>query len=258
MQSIGVVASDPEGNAPAKPVGGVEVHQRLSQSKRDRGGVEDHGTGWTVPCRGKPKLLDVEAGRAFQVTHLESDEVGSEKFGHKQKSVIVSVSLQSLYKAPDMSSNLMPPPMGKRLGYVLKRAQHALRIRMDEALLPLALTTPQYSVLSAVELAPGISNATLARAAFVTAQTMQGIVANLERMGLLQRTEDPEHRRIRRGELTKRGHEVLAHAHQLVTAVESRMLSNLSEKESATLAALLECCAENLSKPRQKESSDAH
>ena len=78
----------------------------------------------------------------------------------------------------------MPPPMGKRLGYVLKRAQHALRIRMDEALLPLALTTPQYSVLSAVELAPGISNAALARAAFVTAQTMQGIVTNLERDGV--------------------------------------------------------------------------
>ena len=156
-----------------------------------------------------------------------------------------------------MSSNLMPLPMGKRLGYVLKRAQHALRIRMDEALLPLTLTTPQYSVLSAVELAPGISNATLARAAFVTAQTMQGIVANLERMGLLQRTADPGHGRIRRGELTKRGREVLARAHRLVAAVESRMLSGLSAKDSATLATLLEGCAENLSKPCQKESLDA-
>ncbi len=150
-----------------------------------------------------------------------------------------------------MSSNLMPLPMGKRVGYVLKRAQHALRIRLDEALLPLALTTPQYSVLSAVELAPGISNATLARAAFVTAQTMQGIVANLERMGLLQRTEDPAHGRIRRGELTRQGHEVLGHAHRLVAAVESRMLSSLSEKEAAALATLLERCAENLSRPCQ-------
>lgn len=156
-----------------------------------------------------------------------------------------------------MSSNLMPRPMGKRLGYVLKRAQHALRIRMDEALLPLALTTPQYSALSAVELAPGISNAALARAAFVTAQTMQGIVANLERMGLLQRTEDPEHGRIRRGELTQRGNEVLARAHQLVAAVESGMLTSLSERESATLATLLEGCVENLSRPCRKRSLDA-
>lgn len=156
-----------------------------------------------------------------------------------------------------MSSNLMPPPMGKRLGYVLKRAQHALRIRMDEALLPLALTTPQYSVLSAVALAPGISNATLARTAFVTAQTMQGIVANLERLELLQRTADPEHGRIRRGELTERGRKVLARAHELVAAVEARMLSGLSEKEAAVLATLLEGCAESLSKPVQGESLDA-
>ena len=151
----------------------------------------------------------------------------------------------------------MPLPMGKRLGYILKRAQHALRIRMDEALLPLALTTPQYSVLSAVELVPGISNATLARTAFVTAQTMQGVVANLERMGLLQRTADPGHGRIRRGELTERGREVLARAHHLVAAVESRMLSSLSEKESATLATLLEGCAENLYQPQSKGSLHA-
>ena len=156
-----------------------------------------------------------------------------------------------------MSSNLMPLPMGKRLGYVLKRAQHALRIRMDEALLPLALTTPQYSALSAVELAPGISNAALARAAFVTAQTMQGIVANLERTGLLRRTADPGHGRIRRGELTARGREVLERAHHLVAAVESRMLSGLGEKETAALAGLLEDCAENLSGPDQKGSMDA-
>ena len=148
------------------------------------------------------------------------------------------------------SNNPMSPPMGKRLGYVLKRAQHSLRLRMDEALLPLALTTPQYSVLCAVELTPGISNAALARSAFVTAQTMQGIVANLERLRLLQRTGDPDHGRIRRGELTKQGRKVLARAHELVATVESQMVSNLGAKEVHTLATLLESCAENLSEPR--------
>lgn len=56
---------------------------------------------------------------------------------------------------------------------------------MDEALRSLGLTAPQYAVLSAVELEAGISNARLARAAFVTPQTVQGILANLERQGLL-------------------------------------------------------------------------
>jgi DNA-binding MarR family transcriptional regulator len=72
-----------------------------------------------------------------------------------------------------MSTIGMPDAVAKRLGYALKRAQHALRVSMDEVLRPLGLTTPQYAVLCAIEADPGISNASLARAAFVTAQTMR-------------------------------------------------------------------------------------
>ncbi len=73
---------------------------------------------------------------------------------------------------------------------------------MDEALRPIMLTTPQYAVLCAVEAEAGLSNARLARAAFVTAQTMQGVLVNLERDGLLERRPDPAHGRILRSELT--------------------------------------------------------
>jgi primosomal replication protein N len=68
-----------------------------------------------------------------------------------------------------------------------QRAQHALKMSMDELLEPIGIPVPQYNVLSAVQLQPGISNAALARGAFVAAQSMQGIVANLERIGLLRR-----------------------------------------------------------------------
>jgi len=76
--------------------------------------------------------------------------------------------------------------MSKRLGYVLKRAQHALRTSIDDELNHLGLTTAQYNLLSAVAVERGISNASLARMAFVTAQSMQGIVANLEKQGKCQ------------------------------------------------------------------------
>jgi len=56
----------------------------------------------------------------------------------------------------------------RRLGYQLKRTQHALRLRMDEALHALGLTAPQYAVLSILEEAPRLSNADLARRSFVT------------------------------------------------------------------------------------------
>ena len=48
-----------------------------------------------------------------------------------------------------MSSSGMPDSVARRVGYALKRAQHALRTRMDEALRPLGLTAPQYAVTGA-------------------------------------------------------------------------------------------------------------
>ena len=137
-------------------------------------------------------------------------------------------------------------PQAHRLGYMLKRAQHALRMSMDELLEPIGLTVPQYNVLSAVQLQPGISNAALARGAFVTAQSMQGIVANLERLGLLRRKPHPTHGRIRQSELTEKGDVVLAKAHKLLIGVEEAMTSGFKKEEIEALRSLLHRCAENM------------
>jgi DNA-binding MarR family transcriptional regulator len=101
-------------------------------------------------------------------------------------------------------------------------------------------------VLSAIELDPGISSAALARAAFVTAQTMQGIVVNLERAGLLKRSVDPSHGRILRGELTKKGVKTLQEAHAYVKKIEALTFGSLSPGELKDLTARLIACAEAL------------
>lgn len=147
-----------------------------------------------------------------------------------------------------MSTGDMPAPVAKRLGYALKRAQHALRISMDEALRPLTLTTPQYAVLSAVEAESGLSNARLARAAFVTPQSMQGILANLERGGLLKRRPDPDHGRVLRTELTTAGRDALSQAHRAVHVVEERMVAAFGSDAADRIAAQLSQCADELRK----------
>ena len=147
-----------------------------------------------------------------------------------------------------MSNRGMPEPMAKRFGYAIKRAQHALRTRMDEALRPLRLTAPQYTVLAAVELDAGISNASLARAAFVTPQTMQGILANLEREDFLARTADPAHGRILRAALTGRGRKALAQAHRIVNEIEGAMIATIDPKQAEEIPLLLLRCAEALAK----------
>ncbi len=138
--------------------------------------------------------------------------------------------------------------MAKRFGYALKCAQHALRVRMDEALRPLGLTTPQYSVLSAVEFKAGMSNAALARQAFITPQAMQGVLANLERDGLLVRSPDPNHGRILRSGLSAHGRSVLRKAHLLVSAVENIVILSLGSAQAGQMCSLLSHCAQQLMK----------
>jgi DNA-binding MarR family transcriptional regulator len=149
------------------------------------------------------------------------------------------------YKDTDMS---IDKEVGVKslLGYKLKKTQHALRLHMDEALRALDLTTPQYAVLAQLELKPGASNAALARSAFITAQTMHAIVSNLEKRGLIQRKSDASHGRILCTELTDQGHKVVAQAHDMIRAVESRMLATVSREHKALLEKLLLECFNNL------------
>jgi len=133
-----------------------------------------------------------------------------------------------------------------RVGYQMKRDQHALRLEMDGELRSLGLTTPQYAAMSALEGEPGMSGAALARRSFVTPQTMNGIVANLEAAGVVERSPHPEHGRVLQAHLTKRGEELVSRAHALVEAVEERMLAELGENERLKLAEALRSCADTL------------
>lgn len=132
------------------------------------------------------------------------------------------------------------------VGYALKRAQHALRLRVDEALREVGLTTPQYAVLSVLEDSPGLSGAELARMSFVTPQTMNAIVGKLEDAGMIERRPHPEHGRVLRTDLTEKGRKLVSGAHEVVEVVEERMLSGFGSDERSRLAKALRDCASSL------------
>jgi DNA-binding MarR family transcriptional regulator len=155
-----------------------------------------------------------------------------------------------------MSNNAMPISVAKRLGYAIKRAQHALRLNMDQALLETGLTMAQYAVLCALEAQPGLSNAHLARAAFVTAQTMQGVLANLERDGVIRRRPDPRNARVLRGALTAKGRSLLARAHIAVAVVEERLAASFGADAVGPLAEALYKCADDLASALAEEKLD--
>src|SRR5499427_9802520 len=113
---------------------------------------------------------------------------------------------------------------------------------MDFALRDLGVTTPQYAALTFLEESPGLSSAQLARKAFVTPQTMNRIVANLEAAGLIERDPHPQLGRVLQATLSRRGQKLLAESQRRIAEVEARMVRDLGPAEQRQLANLLERC----------------
>lgn len=127
----------------------------------------------------------------------------------------------------------------EEVGYLLKEVQQDLRKRMDRALVELNLTTPQYSVLSELHEFPGLSNADLARKSFVTPQTMNLIVQNLEARELIGRSPCTSHGKIMTTTVTPLGEDLLNKANELVLEVQKEIFSRISDAENLALTEIL-------------------
>jgi len=132
------------------------------------------------------------------------------------------------------------PGEGKRgehghLGYLLRQAAGAFRVRLERAMADLDVTQPQFAVLTMLANYPGLSNADLARLALLTPQTVSVIVANLERAGAIARHPHPVHRRIRHIELTGKGKHLLAQCGERVRAIEQDIVNGLSAEEETAI-----------------------
>ncbi|MBB2986899.1 MarR family winged helix-turn-helix transcriptional regulator [Terracoccus luteus] len=128
--------------------------------------------------------------------------------------------------------------LGTSVGYALKEAASALRAAMEEALRPLGLGVTQYSCLEVLAHRPGSSSSDLARATFVTRQSMGSLLQSLERDGLVARATEPAGGRALPTRLTAAGRSALQDASAAVRAVEARMLGGLTvtqEREALQL-----------------------
>ena len=134
-----------------------------------------------------------------------------------------------------------------RPAYLLKRAQAALHAALAQALREHGATIAQYAVLTALDEEPGLSNADLARRAFVTPQTMNQVLRELEERQWVTRHPHPGHGRILQAALTDSGHQTLQACHHAATAVEEHMLAGMSHARREQLATALRACIEALS-----------
>ena len=162
------------------------------------------------------------------------------------------------YKSSDIGRKAGPVPrpgQGKRgpqghLGYLVRQASVAVRAAMEKALAELAITPPQFSVLTMIVAYPGVSGAELARLTFLTPQTINVIVRNLEKAGAIEKTAHAVHGRILRLTATARGQALLKRCRVRVSDVEDRIARLAGREEERVVRRWLSAVAETLAAGR--------
>ena len=123
--------------------------------------------------------------------------------------------------------------------WLLKQAFYYSLTTINDAMKHRGVSTAQIGVLRQLASEPGLSGADLARRLLISPQGVQLALTALERRGILERQQDPQHARILRAYLTDEGlaladtvvHDAIA-AHQEVFGV-------LTDDEQRTLRELL-------------------
>lgn len=133
-------------------------------------------------------------------------------------------------------------PVEESVGYVLKQAATALRGAMDTVLHPHGLTVSQYATLEVLGQRPGLSGSDLARATFVTRQSMNLVLRGLQERGLLTRAAVASQGKALPTTLTDDGRVRLRAASAAVRDVERQMLAPLAAGRQHQLRADLSSC----------------
>src|SRR6202522_2225485 len=119
---------------------------------------------------------------------------------------------------------------------------------MDGELRGYGLSVSQYACRRILAARPRISNAEVARDAFVSRQAMHQLLTGLRATGLVTAVGQG---RSQRYALTAEGRTCLRKASSTVTAIEQRMIATLSGAEREQLHRQLSICATALGPPEQ-------
>lgn len=122
-----------------------------------------------------------------------------------------------------------------RISYVVARLERSLRRSINERVSVYDLTVLQYTTLSVLGRRGELSNAQLARRAYMSPQAMSEVIDALESKGLISRSPHPNHRRVYPATLTAKGKRVLDACEALVDEMEQEMLEGLTDDERQAL-----------------------
>jgi DNA-binding MarR family transcriptional regulator len=125
-----------------------------------------------------------------------------------------------------------------RLWLRLLTCTHLIEIQVRKALAAkFKMTLPRFDLMAQLERAPhGLQMGELSRRMLVTGGNVTGIVDQLERVGLIARTEDPADRRVYRVKLTKEGRRLFTQMAAEHEAWIVGLLDGIPKREQRALA----------------------
>ena len=129
---------------------------------------------------------------------------------------------------------------------MIARLERALRSAIQERVKTHDLTASQFTTLSILgRRDEPLSNAQLARRAYMTPQSMSEVIDALEQRGLIERNSNGRGRALP-ATLTPKGRRVLADCERAVDELEDEMLAGLDAAERAQLLAALKSAVRSL------------
>jgi DNA-binding MarR family transcriptional regulator len=132
------------------------------------------------------------------------------------------------------------------IAYLIGRLDRVLHQQLGTMTGRFGLTAAQFTALSVLKGRGPLSNAKLARRAFMTPQAMNELVKALEAKGLVARRPDPDHGRAIQMLLTVAGEALVSKCDRVVRRLEDRMLQSLAGADREQLRTVLWACIASL------------
>ena len=129
--------------------------------------------------------------------------------------------------------------LGENTLWLLKQAFYFTLTTVNDAVKEHGVSVAQIGVLRQLTNEPGLSAAELARRLLITPQGVQLALVALEKRGLVERKQDPQHGRILQVFLTEEGRAVATAVIEEAIAVHDRVFGVLSPEEQEQLRSLL-------------------
>ena len=125
-----------------------------------------------------------------------------------------------------------------RVTWLIKLAEREVGKELDRELRHTGLTKSQFGVLQALMHLERASSAALARTVFVTPQAMVGIIAGLERKGLIRRRSSKVSARAIDASVTAQGKVVYSDAERMVRNVDEMLADGVHPRRARALRAV--------------------